>query len=99
MARTSLLGSIAENTSGGWIAYRTSKAALNMAVKCAAIELARRHITCLVMHPGWVRTDMGGAQAPLGAEESVASMRRVIAGLNPAYSGTFLNYDGRPYRW
>ncbi len=99
VALTSLMGSIAENTSGGWIAYRTSKAALNMAVKCAAIELARRHITCLVMHPGWVRTDMGGAQAPLGAEESVASMRRVIAGLNPADSGTFLNYDGRPYRW
>ncbi len=99
VALTSGMGSIAENTSGGWVAYRTSKAALNMAVRCAAIELAARHITCLVMHPGWVRTDMGGAQAPLSAEQSVASMRRVIAGLGPGDSGAFLNYDGLPCRW
>lgn len=96
---TSLMGSITENTSGGWVAYRSSKAALNMAVKCAAIELADRHITCLAMHPGWVRTDMGGAQAPLSAEESVTSMRRVIAGLGPGDSGTLLDYDGHPHRW
>lgn len=96
---TSLMGSIGANTSGGWIAYRSSKAALNMAIRCAAIELAARRITCVLMHPGWVRTDMGGAQAPLAVHESVASMRRVIAGLGPADNGAFLDHDGRRLPW
>ncbi len=96
---TSGMGSITENTSGGWVAYRTSKAALNMAMKCAALELAARRIVCVVMHPGWVRTDMGGAQAPLSPTESVTAMRRVIAALGSEDSGKFLNYDGRDYPW
>ena len=96
---TSAMGSIAENTSGGWVAYRTSKAALNMAMKCAALDLAARRIVCVVMHPGWVRTDMGGAQAPLSPSESVAAMRRIIGALGSADSGKFLNYDGGNHPW
>lgn len=96
---TSAMGSIGEATDGNWIAYRTSKAAVNMAVKCAALELAAQRIVCIVMHPGWVRTDMGGAKALLSPSESVAAMRRVIAAVQPGDSGQFFNYDGRPLPW
>ena len=96
---TSGMGSIGDNTSGGSVAYRCSKAAVNMVVKCAAVELARRHITCVVMNPGWVRTDMGGPQARLTPEESVKAMRWVIEGIRPTDSGNFFNYDGGLYRW
>lgn len=96
---TSGLGSIGDNTSGGWIAYRTSKAALNMAVKSAAIELAARKLICIVINPGWVRTDMGGASATLSPAQSTAAMRRVIAGLKARDSGKFFNHDGREYAW
>ena len=81
------------------MAYRTSKAALNMAMKCAALDLAARRIVCVVMHPGWVRTDMGGTQAPLSPSESVAAMRRIIGALGSADSGKFLNYDGGNHPW
>lgn len=96
---TSGMGSIGDNTSGGWMAYRTSKAAVNMAVKCAALELAARGIVCVVINPGWVRTDMGGPNAPLSTRESVAAMRRVIAALDTKDSGKFFNHDGREYPW
>ena len=96
---TSRMGSIGETGQGDWIAYRSSKAALNMAMKCAALALAARHVTCVVMHPGWVRTDMGGMQAPLSAPQSVTAMRRVIAGLGTGDSGKFFNYDGQQFPW
>jgi len=96
---TSSMGSIADNNSGGWIAYRSSKAAVNMAVKCAAIALAPRHITCIVINPGWVRTDMGGPNATLTPEQSVAAMRRVFGSIRPADTGRFFNHDGRSYPW
>jgi NAD(P)-dependent dehydrogenase (short-subunit alcohol dehydrogenase family) len=96
---TSGMGSITENTSGGSIAYRTSKAAVNMAMRSAAAELGARGITCVVIHPGWVRTDMGGSSAPLTPEQSVTAMRGVIARLGPRDSGKFFNYDGREHPW
>ena len=96
---TSGMGSLADNTSGGYIAYRTSKAAVNMAMRTAAIDLRQRGITCVVLNPGWVRTDMGGPNAKLSPEESVTAMRRVIAELGPNNSGRFYNYDGREYHW
>ena len=96
---TSAMGSIGETTSGTWCAYRSSKAALNMSIKCAALELASRAITCVAVSPGWVRTDMGGAQAPLTAAESVSAMRRLFGALEPRDSGKFLSYDGREYPW
>ena len=96
---TSAMGSIGETTSGTWCAYRSSKAALNMSIKCAALELASRGITCVAVSPGWVRTDMGGAPAPLTATESVSAMRRLFGALEPRDSGKFLSYDGREYPW
>jgi NAD(P)-dependent dehydrogenase (short-subunit alcohol dehydrogenase family) len=96
---TSAMGSIADNRSGGSYAYRSSKAAVNMVMKSLSVDLAPRSIACVVMHPGWVRTDMGGAGGKLSPPESIAALRKVIARLGPQDSGTFLNYDGQPYPW
>ena len=96
---TSGMGSLADNTSGGYVPYRTSKAAVNMVMRCAAIDLAQRGIVCIVINPGWVKTDMGGAGATLTPEKSVTAMRRVIDELGPRDSGKFFNYDGREYPW
>jgi len=96
---TSGMGSLADNTSGGYIAYRTSKAAVNMAMRTAAIDVKSRGISCVVLNPGWVKTDMGGPNAKLAPEQSVTAMRLVIAELGPNESGRFYNYDGREYPW
>jgi NAD(P)-dependent dehydrogenase (short-subunit alcohol dehydrogenase family) len=92
---TSAMGSIgAVESSFGWT-YRVSKAALNMAVMAAQHDYPRALM--LPMHPGWVRTDMGGPGAPLGVEQSVASMRTTIAGLTAKNKGQFLDHDGRVF--
>ena len=96
---TSGMGSIADNTSGGSIAYRSSKAAVNMTMRSAAIDLRDRGIVCVVVNPGWVRTDMGGPNATLSVEASVSAMRRLIDTLGLAQSGKFFNYEGREYPW
>jgi NAD(P)-dependent dehydrogenase (short-subunit alcohol dehydrogenase family) len=96
---TSGMGSLADNTSGGSILYRTSKAAVNMLMRASAIDLQARGITCIVVNPGWVKTDMGGPNAKLSPEESILAMRRLIAKLGPGDSGKFYNYDGREYPW
>jgi NAD(P)-dependent dehydrogenase (short-subunit alcohol dehydrogenase family) len=96
---TSGMGSLADNTSGGSIAYRTSKAAVNMVMRSLAIDLAPRGITCVVVNPGWVQTDMGGLHATLTPAESVSKLRGLIETLGPAQSGKFFNYDGREYAW
>jgi NAD(P)-dependent dehydrogenase (short-subunit alcohol dehydrogenase family) len=93
------MGSLADNTSGGWIAYRTSKAAVNMAMRSLAIDLAPRGISCLMVNPGWVRTDMGGPNATLSPQESITAMKGLIERLGPDQSGKFFNYDGREYPW
>lgn len=96
---TSRMGSIADNSSGGSYAYRSSKAGVNAAMKSLAIDLAPRGITCVVVHPGWVRTDMGGAGGKLAPAESVKSLRALIAELSPADSGKFFNVDGEELPW
>lgn len=93
------MGSIEDNDSGGFIAYRSSKAALNAAWRSLALDIRSSGVIAAVLHPGWVQTRMGGASAPLQPEESVAGMRRVIEGLGPADSGGFFNYDGVPIPW
>lgn len=98
IAITSGLGSIGGGLGGGNYAYRTSKAALNMAMANAAAELRGRLIVA-VISPGWVQTDMGGNQAPLPVQESVHGIRRVIDGLKPADSGSLFNYDGNLLPW
>lgn len=99
VAITSKMGSIADNTSGGEIIYRSSKAALNMAFRSVALDLAGKSVTVGLLHPGWVRTAMGGPSAPLPPEVSVAGMRKVIATLSLAHTGRFLNYDGTEIPW
>jgi NAD(P)-dependent dehydrogenase (short-subunit alcohol dehydrogenase family) len=96
---TSGMGSLADNTSGGSIAYRSSKAAVNMVMRSLAIDLALRSITCVVINPGWVQTDMGGSHAPLTPAESVVRLRHLIDPLGPAQSGKFFNHDGHEYAW
>jgi NAD(P)-dependent dehydrogenase (short-subunit alcohol dehydrogenase family) len=96
---TSGMGSIADNTSGGSIVYRSSKAAVNMVMRSLAIDLAPRGITCVVVNPGWVRTDMGGPNANLQPAESISALRRLIATLGPEQSGKFFNHTGREYPW
>ena len=96
---TSGMGSLADNTSGGSIAYRSSKAAVNMVMRSLAIDFAPRGVSCVLINPGWVRTDMGGPNASLTPADSVKAMRQVIESLGPAHSGKFYNYDGREYAW
>ena len=96
---TSGMGSLSDNTSGGSVLYRTSKAAVNMLMRTAAIDLKAQGITCVVLNPGWVKTDMGGPNATLSPEESVSALRRLIERLGPAESGRFYNHDGREYAW
>jgi NAD(P)-dependent dehydrogenase (short-subunit alcohol dehydrogenase family) len=96
---TSGMGSIADNSSGGSILYRSSKAAVNMVMRSLAIDLASRGITCVVVNPGWVRTDMGGPNASLQPAESISALRRLIATLGPEQSGKFFNHTGREYPW
>ena len=95
---SSRMGSIgARSNPGGWL-YRASKAAVNSVLKDASLVLAGKAV-CVSLHPGWVRTDMGGAGADLAPEQSVADMRRAIAGLTAADHGRFLNHDGSPIPW
>jgi NAD(P)-dependent dehydrogenase (short-subunit alcohol dehydrogenase family) len=93
----SRLGSMAANAEGGMYAYRSSKAALNAVWRSFALD--HPEVIAVVLHPGWVRTDMGGANAALDPADSVAGMRRVIAGLTKADSGRFYNHDGGPIPW
>ncbi len=95
---SSRLGSITES-SGMTLPYATSKAALNMLVKGLAAALAPKGVTVVALSPGWVRTDMGGAGAPLSPEASVGGLRKVIAGLEPSDSGRFFSHDGSSIPW
>jgi NAD(P)-dependent dehydrogenase (short-subunit alcohol dehydrogenase family) len=95
---SSRMGSIGLRASaGGWL-YRASKAALNSVLKDASIALAGRAI-CVAFHPGWVRTDMGGSGADLDVRDSVADMRRSLAGLKESDNGGFFNHDGQALAW
>ena len=96
---TSGLGSVSQNQSGGWYGYRASKAALNQLVRTLAAELAPEGFTCIVLSPGWVKTDMGGPGATLTAEHSVEQMLRVIDRLSPEDNSKFLDQRGRRVPW
>lgn len=97
---SSLMGSMADNTSGGSLIYRSSKAGVNAAMKSLSIDLLPRSIGVLILHPGWVRTDMGGPNALIGVEESVSGMRRCIDNFRLEDTGSFVRYDdGCPMPW
>jgi NAD(P)-dependent dehydrogenase (short-subunit alcohol dehydrogenase family) len=98
---SSVMGSLQETTSGNAALYRVSKAALNMVVRCTQAE--QPHVTVLAIHPGWVQTDMGGADAPLTPEQSASSLRqtlnRILEQRDPIHRGAFLNHDGQSLLW
>ena len=79
--------------------YRSSKTALNQIVKSLSIDLKPLGIAVISLHPGWVRTEMGGPNALLSVEESVNGMFGVIYNTNISNCGQFLNYDGKELRW
>lgn len=91
---SSVLGSNAKNSFGNIYAYRASKAAVNSIMKSMGINLKPRGITAVAMHPGWVRTDMGGPSADLAPAESIAAVRDIISELTLDDAGKFLAYDG-----
>jgi NAD(P)-dependent dehydrogenase (short-subunit alcohol dehydrogenase family) len=95
---SSRLGSIAEMRGGDYL-YGSSKTALNAVARAYSAALAARGIIVVALSPGWVRTDMGGGSAPLAPEASISAMRKVIAGLSRAQSGSFLSYDGSVIPW
>ena len=98
-AITSRMGSISDNESGGYIAYRSGKAALNAAWTSLALDHQASGVAFGLLHPGWVQTRMGGASAPVDPPESVAGMRRVIEGLKPGGAPPFLDFRGDPVPW
>ena len=96
---SSQLGSIEDNKSGGMYIYRSSKTGLNQVAKSLSIDLKAYGITVVALHPGWVKTDMGGPNAPVSIDKSVEGMIRVIGTTDIKETGKFLNYDGRELPW
>ncbi|HEV8388975.1 MAG TPA: SDR family oxidoreductase [Dongiaceae bacterium] len=96
---SSKVGSIGDGPAGGSYAYRSSKTALNMAMVNAAHELKGRGITILLIHPGWVQTDMGGPSAPVSIEQSITGVRRIIDKATQAETGHFYDYTGKQLPW
>ncbi len=94
---TSKMGSVGDNTSGGYYAYRASKVAVNMVNKSFACDYPG--IIAVVIHPGWVQTAMGGAGAPVTAEEAAAGICNVLLGLSSESSGRFYDYKGKEIPW
>jgi NAD(P)-dependent dehydrogenase (short-subunit alcohol dehydrogenase family) len=98
VAISSGMGSIGEN-GGGWVPYRTSKAALNMAWSCLALEAKSRGVACVALSPGWVKTRMGGSGAEITPEQSVGDMRALIERLTIGDTGKFLRRNGSELAW
>ena len=96
---SSQLGSIEDNNSGGMYIYRSSKTGLNQVVKSLSIDLKAYGITVVALHPGWVKTDMGGPNALVSIDKSVEGMIRVIDTTDIKDTGKFLNYNGRELPW
>ena len=96
---SSRMGSIGENAAPDGIVYRSSKAAVNMAMKGVANGLKDQGVCVAVFHPGWVKTDMGGPNAALEITDSVKQMRAAIDKLSAADNGSFVNYDGSKIAW
>lgn len=94
---SSLMGSMADNKAGGAYAYRMSKAAVNMFTRSLAAD--EREMTVITLHPGWVKTDMGGDRAPLEPAKSAEGLWTVIESATPDDSGKFFNHAGRELPW
>jgi NAD(P)-dependent dehydrogenase (short-subunit alcohol dehydrogenase family) len=97
--QSSRMGSIGDNGSGGYYPYRISKCVVNMIAKNLAIDLKPRGVIAVALHPGWVRTRMGGESATVSVDESVTGQQYVLANLKLGDSGRFFNYDGSELPW
>lgn len=93
------LGSITQMTTGGYYGYRATKAGLNAVTKALANDLKSHHITVIALHPGWVRTDMGGDKAPLSPEKCAESIMASLSTVTLDESGTFITYQGENLPW
>ena len=96
---TSKMGSIDDNSGGGEYLYRSSKTALNMVMKSLSIDLKPHDMSFITLHPGWVRTDMGGPNGLIDVDESVTGMKRQIDKLSIKTTGQFIAYDGNKIPW
>lgn len=96
---SSHMGSLAERSNPVGSLYRASKAALNSVLIDAALTYGPQGVSCVAFHPGWVRTDMGGADADISVEESASGMRATLAKLPYTERAVYLNYDGQPIAW
>ena len=96
---SSRMGSIGLMAGSGSVTYRASKAAVNAVVKAASLEWGPKGVTCMTFHPGWVKTDMGGANADIEPAASIAGMRKVIAAATPVSNGRFFDYTGEELAW
>ena len=96
---SSKMGSMDDNTSGGSYIYRSSKAALNAVVKSMSHDLADKGVKCVALHPGWVKTDMGGPNAEISSRESVSQMFETLLALQAVDSGRFIDIDGSDIPW
>lgn len=98
-ALSSQLGSIENTDMGFGLAYRVSKAGLNMGLRAAAHSVADKGITLLALHPGWVKTDMGGEGAPVEPADSAAGLYKVITGAGPSKALRFYDFQGKTLPW
>ncbi|XP_066997632.2 C-signal [Anabrus simplex] len=96
---SSVLGSMEKNTQGGFYPYRASKAAINAISRSLSVDLKKDGILAISLHPGWVKTDMGGPNAPLTVEQSVSSIINTLLSLSESDNGCFLQYDGEKLPW
>ncbi len=94
---TSKMGSVADNTSGGYYAYRISKTAVNMLNKSFAVD--HPDVVAVVLHPGWVKTAMGGDNAPVTVEDSAKGMLQVLSTVKAEQSGKFFDFSGKEIPW
>jgi len=94
---SSRMGSIADNTSGGAYAYRISKAAVDMFVKTLSND--EPDLIAVALHPGWVKTEMGGSAAPVEVDDSAAGLHHVLTSLKPRDTGRFIDFKGKDIPW
>lgn len=96
---SSMMASIADNSSGSFYSYRASKAALNAVLKSLSVDLASQGACVVALSPGWARTDMGGENAPLSPQEAALGLKAVLDQAGPEMNGKFMHYDGSELPW
>jgi len=96
---TSKMGSMEDNTSGGSYVYRSSKAASNAVVKSMSMDFSDKGITCLALHPGWVKTDMGGPNAEITTRQCVNQLFDILENCSAKDNGKFIDVDGQEVPW